>query len=171
MASCSLVLRLPLILPFFPFLRFASLLSLSLSPSAVLNLIVILFVIILGALHVDSANWTSPNLGLESNPQTYFPMGANGVLSGAAVVFFSYSQTTHKQTPKKTNGEDAAARPNVCVVVSVCLSVWLAGWLLTCCCFFFFFFRFDFFLFVCVFCYCHWHVSFHSRFRCRDNSE
>jgi len=45
----------------------------------VVNLSVILFVIILGSIHVDRSNWTP-----------FFPFGFTGVFQGAGTVFFSY---------------------------------------------------------------------------------
>lgn len=54
-----------------------------------LNISVILFIIILGSFHVNSTNWTIPEPGSGKQP-SYFPMGMNGVLTGAATAFFSY---------------------------------------------------------------------------------
>jgi APA family basic amino acid/polyamine antiporter len=56
----------------------------------VLNICVISFICIYGSFYVHTENWTSPDQGIETNPHTYFPKGLNGVLTGAATVFFSY---------------------------------------------------------------------------------
>ena len=54
-----------------------------------LNISVILFIIVLGSFHVHSENWTIAEPGSGQQP-SYFPMGMNGVLTGAATTFFSY---------------------------------------------------------------------------------
>jgi APA family basic amino acid/polyamine antiporter len=46
----------------------------------VINVSLLLFIIIFGAFHVDTANWTTD----------FAPWGAKGVFQGAAIVFFSY---------------------------------------------------------------------------------
>lgn len=61
----------------------------------ILNIAVIMFIIILGSQHVNSANWTSaaPEHLVPSgcsSTASYFPCGINGVISGAAKVFFSF---------------------------------------------------------------------------------
>jgi APA family basic amino acid/polyamine antiporter len=73
----------------------------------ILNVSVILFIITLGSLHVDRANWTraptAEELAVMNAPKStnpfpsgcsphggYFPCGINGVVTGAAKVFFSY---------------------------------------------------------------------------------
>jgi amino acid transporter len=56
-----------------------------------LNMGVILFIIILGSFHVDTNNWTAPDPADGPDaPHTWFPKGVNGIVTGAAVVFFSY---------------------------------------------------------------------------------
>jgi len=56
----------------------------------VLNISVITFIIILGSFHITPSNWTSPRNGDPAHEATFFPTGGNGILTGAATVFFSY---------------------------------------------------------------------------------
>ncbi len=65
--------------------------------TTVVNVCLILFIVILGSFHVSSENWTATPLpsqlpsGCSSGSHSgYFPCGLNGVLTGAAQVFFSY---------------------------------------------------------------------------------
>ena len=68
----------------------------------IVNICVILFVIGLGSFHVHTDNWTSPRN--DEGPRTYFPMGINGVLTGAATVFFSYIGTCTRPTTTRHRG-------------------------------------------------------------------
>jgi len=62
----------------------------------VINLIIIFFVIILGAIHIKPGNWTP-----------FFPFGVLGTWRGVGTVFFSYigfdSVSTLAGEVKKTN--------------------------------------------------------------------
>jgi amino acid transporter len=63
-----------------------------------LNLMVIVFIIILGSVHIDASNWTRAARPDEVHMVPagcdpaggFFPCGVNGLVTGAAKVFFSY---------------------------------------------------------------------------------
>ena len=48
----------------------------------ILNIVVVLFIIILGSIHADTSNWTTG--------AGFFPYGASGVISGAATCFYAF---------------------------------------------------------------------------------
>ncbi len=58
----------------------------------ILNVLCILFIVVLGSLHIDSANWVRPDpvarlpATCKGSGTGFFPCGLNGVLTGAAQV-------------------------------------------------------------------------------------
>ncbi len=106
----------------------------------IVKIAVVLFVIVVGAFYVNTANWTPfipdkiPALDAMGNPTGGFKFGFGGVLTAATIVFFAYigfdavsTQAGEAINPKKDVPFAIIASLIICTILYILVSLVLTG--------------------------------------------